>query len=184
MPKLQVPAMKGTIPRHSMYAIYAYIDPPNHANVGTYGIHGVPGIGIQRLSTWARQTGHDASTSSVTCSVAAYHIYQVHLYPALSGLLRRSPAPHDVLNKLLPSGSSSHRFSSPAPGFKQLFPSVTGSSGLVIFQPCSDSGRHRPAAWCSGCPGYHEVAGVDFSFRLFDAHSAFQRSALLQILLN
>ena len=30
-------------PRHSMYAIYAYIDPPNHPNVGKYGIHGVSG---------------------------------------------------------------------------------------------------------------------------------------------
>ena len=24
-------------PRHSMYAIYPYIDPPNHPNVGIYG---------------------------------------------------------------------------------------------------------------------------------------------------
>ena len=30
-------------PRRSMYAVYAYIDPPNHPNVGKYGIHGVPG---------------------------------------------------------------------------------------------------------------------------------------------
>ena len=28
---------------HSMYGIYAYIDPPNHPNVGIYGIHGVSG---------------------------------------------------------------------------------------------------------------------------------------------
>ena len=27
-----------------MYAIYAYIDPSNHPNVGIYGIHGVSGI--------------------------------------------------------------------------------------------------------------------------------------------
>ena len=27
-----------------MYAIYAYIDPQNHPNVGIYGIHGVSGI--------------------------------------------------------------------------------------------------------------------------------------------
>ena len=33
-----------TIPRHSMYAIYTYIDPSNHPNVGIYGIHGVSGI--------------------------------------------------------------------------------------------------------------------------------------------
>ena len=26
-----------------MYSIYAYIDPPNHPNVGKYGIHGVSG---------------------------------------------------------------------------------------------------------------------------------------------
>ena len=26
-----------------MYAIYAYIDPPNHPNVGKYAIHGVSG---------------------------------------------------------------------------------------------------------------------------------------------
>ena len=36
-----------------MYAIYAYIDPPNHPNVGIYSIHGAPGIGneqqIQKL---------------------------------------------------------------------------------------------------------------------------------------
>ena len=32
-------------PRHSMYAIYAYIDPPNHPNVGKYAIHGVSGNG-------------------------------------------------------------------------------------------------------------------------------------------
>ena len=29
---------------HSMYGIYAYIDPPNHPNVGIYSIHGVYGI--------------------------------------------------------------------------------------------------------------------------------------------
>ena len=34
---------KTTIPKHSMYAIYAYIDPSNHSNVGIYGIHGVSG---------------------------------------------------------------------------------------------------------------------------------------------
>ena len=28
-----------------MYAIYAYIDPSNHPNVGIYGIHGVSGKG-------------------------------------------------------------------------------------------------------------------------------------------
>ena len=26
-----------------MYVIYAYIDPPNHPNVGKYGIHGASG---------------------------------------------------------------------------------------------------------------------------------------------
>ena len=31
-------------PKHSMYAIYAYIDPPNHPNVGKYGIHGAFGL--------------------------------------------------------------------------------------------------------------------------------------------
>ena len=30
-------------PRHSMYAVYAYIDPSNHPNVGIYAIHGVFG---------------------------------------------------------------------------------------------------------------------------------------------
>ena len=30
-------------PKRSMYAIYAYIDPPNHPNVGIYAIHGVSG---------------------------------------------------------------------------------------------------------------------------------------------
>ena len=34
-----------TTPRHSMYAIYAYIDPQNHPNVGKYTIHGVSGTG-------------------------------------------------------------------------------------------------------------------------------------------
>ena len=29
--------------RHSMYAIYAYIDPSNHPNVGKCTIHGVSG---------------------------------------------------------------------------------------------------------------------------------------------
>ena len=33
--------MCPTNPRHSMYAIYAYIDPQKHPNVGIYGIHGV-----------------------------------------------------------------------------------------------------------------------------------------------
>ena len=28
-----------------MYGIYAYIDPPNHPNVGIYDIHGVSGKG-------------------------------------------------------------------------------------------------------------------------------------------
>ena len=35
----------SSMPIHSMYAIYAYIDPPNHPNVGIYGIHGASGIG-------------------------------------------------------------------------------------------------------------------------------------------
>ena len=30
-------------PKRSMYAIYGYIDPPNHPNVGIYGIHGESG---------------------------------------------------------------------------------------------------------------------------------------------
>ena len=33
-------------PRHSMYAVYAYIDPSNHPNVGIYTIHGVSGYDI------------------------------------------------------------------------------------------------------------------------------------------
>ena len=33
-----------------MYAIYAYIDPPNHPNVGIYGIHGVFGFMFRKLS--------------------------------------------------------------------------------------------------------------------------------------
>ena len=32
-----------------MYAIYAYIDPQNHPNVGIYGIHGVSGIYIYNI---------------------------------------------------------------------------------------------------------------------------------------
>ena len=32
-----------SFPIHSMYGIYAYIDPPNHPNVGIYGIHGASG---------------------------------------------------------------------------------------------------------------------------------------------
>ena len=31
-------------------AIYAYIDPPNHPNVGIYGLHGVFGYGIVERS--------------------------------------------------------------------------------------------------------------------------------------
>ena len=45
----------GFIPRHSMYAIYAYIDPQNHPNVGKYTIHGVSGIcqsQTGRVSVW------------------------------------------------------------------------------------------------------------------------------------
>ena len=37
------------IPRYSMYAIYAYIDPQNHPNVGIYAIHGVSGICLLML---------------------------------------------------------------------------------------------------------------------------------------
>ena len=33
----------STCPRHSMYGIYAYIEPPNHPNVGIHGIHGASG---------------------------------------------------------------------------------------------------------------------------------------------
>ena len=36
------------IPTRSMCAIYAYIDPPNHPNVGKYGIHGAFGIYISK----------------------------------------------------------------------------------------------------------------------------------------
>ena len=36
--------VERTVPRHSMYTIYAYIDPQNHPNVGIYGIHGVSGV--------------------------------------------------------------------------------------------------------------------------------------------
>ena len=35
--------LRLTKPRHSMYAIYAHIDPQNHSNVGIYGIHGASG---------------------------------------------------------------------------------------------------------------------------------------------
>ena len=34
-----------------MYAIYAYIDLPNHPNVGIYGIHGVYGKLYLKMST-------------------------------------------------------------------------------------------------------------------------------------
>ena len=37
--------MVDLIPNRSMYAIYAYIDPSNHPNVGIYTIHGASGIG-------------------------------------------------------------------------------------------------------------------------------------------
>ena len=37
---------KRIFPRRSMYAIYAYIDPSNHPNVGKYDIHGVSGIAL------------------------------------------------------------------------------------------------------------------------------------------
>ena len=45
----------GIMPRHSMYAIYAYIDPPNHPNVGIYGIHGAFGIGRSLKDLWQNQ---------------------------------------------------------------------------------------------------------------------------------
>ena len=32
-----------------MYAIYAYIDPSNHPNVGIYGIHGASGNRIENI---------------------------------------------------------------------------------------------------------------------------------------
>ena len=37
-----------------MYAIYAYIDPPNHPNVGIYDIYGVSGICLLLLPSSAR----------------------------------------------------------------------------------------------------------------------------------
>ena len=40
---MSVPWIVFGNPKHSMYAIYAHIDPPNHPNVGKYGIHGVSG---------------------------------------------------------------------------------------------------------------------------------------------
>ena len=51
------------IPRHSMYAIYAYIDPPNHPNVGIYGIY-MECLGLGFASppcrpVWAVRTGHE-----------------------------------------------------------------------------------------------------------------------------
>ena len=48
-PLLTVPVKQRSgraTPRHSMYAIYAYIDPQNHPNVGIHGIHGVSGTYI------------------------------------------------------------------------------------------------------------------------------------------
>ena len=45
-----------------MYAIYAYIDPQNHPNVGRYGIHGVSGYGFIVIYAYniqhRRPTGH------------------------------------------------------------------------------------------------------------------------------
>ena len=35
---------------HSMYGIYAYIDPSNHPNVDIYGIHGAFGYYIFDMS--------------------------------------------------------------------------------------------------------------------------------------
>ena len=50
-----------------MYAIYAYIDPPNHPNLGIYAIHGVSGIGLG-LPTCQR---HPLSELSVRAASAA-----------------------------------------------------------------------------------------------------------------
>ena len=44
-----------------MYAIYAYIDPSNHPNVGIYGIHGVFGKD-STTGTERTMTSHDEST--------------------------------------------------------------------------------------------------------------------------
>ena len=37
-------------PRHSMYAIYAYIGVVSGVNVGKYAIHGVFGYGVPSMS--------------------------------------------------------------------------------------------------------------------------------------
>ena len=54
---------------HSMYAIYAYIDPGNHPSVGIYAIHGVFGIEVL-------QVVHDFSSNA--------HVFLYSILPGLS----------------------------------------------------------------------------------------------------
>ena len=44
-------------------AIYAYIDPSNHPNVGIYGIHGVSGTGATTRARFRTQASGRSSTS-------------------------------------------------------------------------------------------------------------------------
>ena len=45
-----------------MYAIYAYIDPQNHPNVGIYAIHGVSGTGSPGFVVVLDETVGDRSS--------------------------------------------------------------------------------------------------------------------------
>ena len=66
------------IPRHSMYAIYAYIDPSNHPNVGKYTIHGVSGIyAVKCRSSQTPQT----TTPGLIGSPTAVHVVTLGTQP-------------------------------------------------------------------------------------------------------
>ena len=76
-----------------MYAIYAYIDPSNHPNVGIYGIHGVSGIGVE-LETM------DISS----CSQQCYSTCNTKAFPLAKQVLELLQV-KGMFHFILPSGS-------------------------------------------------------------------------------
>ena len=72
-------------PRHSIYATSAYIDPPNHPNVGIYGNMECLGIGVD---LWPLRTTPFAVTANKMCLAGHRGDEQMHFYNRV--LLRRT----------------------------------------------------------------------------------------------
>ena len=149
-------------PRHSMYAIYAYIDPQNHPNVSIYGIHGVFGYGMGELNTAVRPPLLVSFVHGTPWSHAASCIFS----GAMPGPCERMPltlrlrhAENDETSSRLPPKSRSFTALDPGPepnrGFRAglCHPSRVRSVATVGVTALRTR-RVYNAQWIPGKPRY------------------------------